>query len=90
MNANPAASILEELVETLEDGREGFQKAADKLEDDGHHELARKMAHYSDQRARLSAELREIALVDGVDVEDPYVRRHLGRELPGRRRGRRS
>lgn len=70
MTANPAASILEELVETLEDGREGFKKAADKLEDDGHHELARKMAQYSDQRARLSAELREIALADGVDVED--------------------
>jgi uncharacterized protein (TIGR02284 family) len=70
MTANPAASILEELVETLEDGREGFRKAADKLEDDGHHELARKMAQYSDQRARLSAELREIALVDGIDVED--------------------
>jgi uncharacterized protein (TIGR02284 family) len=70
MTASPAASILEELVETLEDGREGFKKAADKLEDDGHHELAQKMAQYSDQRARLSAELREIALVDGIDVED--------------------
>jgi uncharacterized protein (TIGR02284 family) len=70
VNANPAASILEELVETLEDGREGFKKAADKLEDDGHHELAQKMAKYSDQRARLAAELREIALVDGVNVED--------------------
>ena len=70
MTASPAASILEELVETLEDGREGFKKAADKLEDDGHHELAQKMAQYSDQRARLAAELREIALVDGIDVED--------------------
>jgi len=70
MTASSAASILEELVETLEDGREGFKKAADKLEDDGHHELAQKMAQYSDQRARLSAELREIALVDGIDVED--------------------
>jgi uncharacterized protein (TIGR02284 family) len=70
MMGNPAATILEELVETLEDGRQGFKKAADKLEDDGHHELAQKMAQFSDQRARLSAELREIALVDGIDVDD--------------------
>ena len=70
MTASTAASILEELVETLEDGREGFKKAADKLEDDGHHELAGKMARYSDQRARLSNELRQIALADGIDLDE--------------------
>jgi uncharacterized protein (TIGR02284 family) len=70
MMGNPAATILEELVETLEDGREGFRKAAEKLEGDGYPDLAQRMTQYSDQRARLSAELREIALTEGIDIED--------------------
>lgn len=70
MMGNPAATILEELVETLEDGREGFRKAAEKLEEDGYPELAQTMSRYSDQRARLSAELREIALTEGLEIED--------------------
>lgn len=70
MIGNPAATILEELVETLEDGREGFRKAAEKLDEDGYPDLARRMTQYSDQRARLSAELREIALTEGVEIED--------------------
>jgi len=70
MVGNPAATILEELVETLEDGREGFRKAAEKLEEDGYPDLAQRMTRYSDQRARLSAELREIALTQGVEIED--------------------
>jgi uncharacterized protein (TIGR02284 family) len=70
MIGNPAATILEELVETLEDGRDGFRKAAEKLEEDGYPDLAQRMTHYSDQRARLSAELREIGLTEGVEIED--------------------
>ncbi|MGH8873542.1 MAG: PA2169 family four-helix-bundle protein [Acidimicrobiia bacterium] len=70
MIGNPAATILEDLVETLEDGREGFQRAAEKLGDDGYPDLARRMTQFSDQRARLSAELREIALTEGIDIAD--------------------
>lgn len=69
MIENPAATILEDLVVTLEDGREGFQKAAERLDDDGYPDLAMRMTQLSDQRARLSAELREIALTDGIDIE---------------------
>lgn len=65
-----AAAILEELVETLEDGREGFAKAAQRLEEDGYPELAQRMTQFSDQRARLSAELREIALQEGIQIEE--------------------
>lgn len=70
MVGSPAATILEDLVETLEDGRRGFKTAAEKLDDDGYPELAQRMTQYSDQRARLSAELREIALTEGIDIEE--------------------
>lgn len=63
------AAILEDLVETLEDGREGFQKAAERLGDDGFPDLAQRMIQFSDQRARLSAELREIGLTEGIELE---------------------
>lgn len=63
------AAILEDLVETLEDGREGFQKAAERLGDDGFPDLAQRMTQFSDQRARLSAELREIGLTEGIELE---------------------
>lgn len=69
MNGNSAATILEDLVETLEDGREGFHRAAEKLLDDGYPELAQRMSQFSDERARLSAELREIAVTEGIEIE---------------------
>jgi uncharacterized protein (TIGR02284 family) len=69
VNDDPGATILADLVETLEDGREGFRQAAVKLADDGHPDLARAMSRFSEERARLSAELREAALARGVEIE---------------------
>lgn len=54
-------SVIEDLVETLEDGKKGFGEAAEKLREDGHTQLAEQMREFSDQRARLSNELREMA-----------------------------
>jgi uncharacterized protein (TIGR02284 family) len=65
-----STSIIEDLVETLEDGREGYRLAAEKLADDGHGDLAERMSEFSNERARLSAELRELASTKGIQIEE--------------------
>jgi uncharacterized protein (TIGR02284 family) len=62
--------VLEDLIETLEDGREGFKQAAEKLEDDGHSEIAAQMMEFSDQRARFSSELRQLASGRGTEIKE--------------------
>lgn len=63
-------SVIEDLVETLEDGRRGFSEAAEKLREDGHTELAEQMREFSDQRARFSNELREMARSAGAELDE--------------------
>lgn len=60
--------ILEDLVETLEDSRQGFSEAADELGQEGHHELANELREFSTQRARFSTELRDLAVARGLMV----------------------
>ena len=66
MELSQTTTILEGLNETLEDGREGFTKAAEKLEDDGHSQIAVKMREFATQREELSRELTSIASADGI------------------------
>jgi uncharacterized protein (TIGR02284 family) len=58
-----------DLIETLEDGREGFSKGAEKLDESGAPELASSFRQFSQQRARFSADLRALAASYG-DVAD--------------------
>ncbi len=69
MELSQATTILEDLNETLEDGREGFTKAAEKLEADGHGQIATKMREFATQRAELSRELASIAAANGMTFE---------------------
>lgn len=62
--------ILEDLIETLEDGREGFKQAAEKLMEDGHSEIAAQMMEFSNQRARFSTELRQLASSAGTEIDE--------------------
>lgn len=64
-------TVLRNLMRVLIDGRKGFTKAAESLEEDGHSELAQKMSQFAEQRQRLSAELQEAgsAYVTLSDVE---------------------
>lgn len=75
-------SVIEDLVETLEDGKKGFGEAAEKLREDGHTQLAEQMREFSDQRARLSNELREMARSAGEN-EALRGRWELGEHDPG-------
>jgi uncharacterized protein (TIGR02284 family) len=70
VNDTPTASVIADLVQTLEDGREGFRQVAGKLADDGRSDLAGIMNGFSEERARFSAQLREAASGHGFEVEE--------------------
>ena len=70
MDKDAAGAVLEDLIETLEDGYKGFGAAAEKLQANGHPDLARTMTEYSAQRRRFSDELRSAARSIGHDIEE--------------------
>ncbi len=62
--------VLEDLIETVVDGHKGFEQVADRLQEDGHGEIAARMREFSSQRKRLESELREAASSNGVTFEE--------------------
>lgn len=70
MEKDAAGAVLEDLIETLEDGCKGFEIAAEKLQANGHPDLARTMNEYSAQRRRFSEELRSAARSIGHEIEE--------------------
>lgn len=64
------AHVTKELIETLEDGREGFAKGAEKLRGDNEPQLADTFVRFSEQRAKFSAELQTMAASYGDKVDD--------------------
>ena len=63
------AKVTNELIETLQDGEEGFAKLADKLDDSDSPELVSSMRGLSQQRADFRVELEELAEGYGDDIE---------------------
>jgi uncharacterized protein (TIGR02284 family) len=70
MQTDPTAAVLEDLIETLEDGRKGFEQAADRIEDSDDPAIAIDLRRFAQQRAEFSVELREIASRHGFDIEE--------------------
>ncbi|HET9259968.1 MAG TPA: PA2169 family four-helix-bundle protein [Acidimicrobiia bacterium] len=70
MTESKTVSVIENLVETVENGEKGFAEAADKLEKDGNPTLAAEMRELSQQRLRMSNELKEIAAAEGNPIDD--------------------
>lgn len=64
-----ANQVLDDLIETLEDGKKGFRQAAEHLEEE-RADIARQLREYADQRERFSTELREIASSEGIEVTE--------------------
>lgn len=64
------AAVTKDLMETLEDGREGFDKGAEKLRDSDSPELADTFMRFSQQRAGFYAELQDIARSYGDDIKE--------------------
>lgn len=69
MHMSVDESVTKDLVETLEDGKEGFAKGADKLAGDLP-DVAAKFREFSAQRDRFSGELRGLAKNYGDEVKE--------------------
>ena len=63
-------AVTKDLIEVLEDGKDGFAKAADKLAGDDRADLASKFREYSAQRARFAGELRAMATAYGDQINE--------------------
>lgn len=62
--------VTKDLIETLEDGKNGFAKAAEKLAETGRSDLVSKFRDYSSQRAEFATELRSMATGYGDDIDE--------------------
>lgn len=62
--------VTKDLIETLEDGRQGFASAAEKLADTDRADLAPKFRELGEQRAGFAAELETIAAQYGDDIDE--------------------
>lgn len=61
--------VTENIIEILEDGKAGFEHAADMLRDSNRADLAPKFVTYSTQRAAFSEELEKMAATYGDDID---------------------
>ena len=62
--------VTKDIVQTLEDGKEGFASAADKLADSDSPEMAASFRGFSEQRATFASELRALADAYGDDAAE--------------------
>lgn len=70
MENTKTISVIENLLETVQNGRKGFSEAADKLDEHGNELLASQMRQLSQQRLRMSNELKSLAAAEGAPVEN--------------------
>ena len=63
------ASVTHDLIQTLQDGRDGYAAGADKLTDDGEAELATTFRALGARRGEMSDELQKIAAGYGDQIE---------------------
>lgn len=68
--ASTDEKVTKDLIETLEDGREGFTKGAEKLQEDGRTELSMAFREFAGQRAEFAKELRDLAAEYGDKIEE--------------------
>jgi uncharacterized protein (TIGR02284 family) len=64
------AAVTKDLMQTLEDGRDGFAAGAEKLEKDGEVELAQTFRDLGARRGQLSDELQRIAASYGDQIDE--------------------
>jgi uncharacterized protein (TIGR02284 family) len=64
------AKTTKDLIETLEDGRTGFTKAAEKLADTDRSDLAPRFQDFAEQRGAFSAVLDVLAAQYGDDIDE--------------------
>lgn len=62
-------SVTEDLIQTLEDGKDGYTKGANKLDELDETSLAATFREFAEQRTRFGDELEGMAASYGDDVE---------------------
>jgi len=70
MQDTETISVIENLLEATENGHKGFAEAAEKLDEDGNPTLAAEMREFSQQRLRMSNELKALAAAEGATLEN--------------------
>jgi uncharacterized protein (TIGR02284 family) len=70
MQTDTTAAVLEDLIQTLEDGRKGFEQTADHLTDQADRSIPDRMRVFADQRANFSSELRSLASAHGYTIDE--------------------
>ena len=70
METNSTAAVLEDLIQTLEDGRMGFEQTAEHLADQADRSVTDRMLTFAEQRASFSTELRTLASVQGFTIDE--------------------
>ncbi len=62
--------VTKDLIQTLEDGENGFGSAAEKLSDSDRPDIASRFTAFSSERAQFAAELRSLASAYGDQIEE--------------------
>lgn len=62
-------TVTQDLIKTLENGHEGFQRAAEKLTDSNEPALSAEFTKFSEQRSTFATELAQMASAYGDEVE---------------------
>ena len=62
------ATTVKELIKTLEDGRDGFATAAERLDSNSATDVGRRFHEFSAQRGAMADELRRCAQLEGYAV----------------------
>lgn len=62
------AGTIKELIKTLEDGRDGFAKAADRLTSNSASDVSQRFREFSAQRGAMADELRRCAQLEGFEA----------------------
>src|SRR5689334_5654939 len=61
-------TTVKDLIKTLEDGRDGFTKAAERLQSNSSPDIASRFREFSAQRGAMADELRRCAKLEGFSV----------------------
>jgi uncharacterized protein (TIGR02284 family) len=64
------ATTVKELIKTLEDGRDGFAKAAERLQNNSAADIAARFREFSAQRGAMADELRRCARLEGYEAPE--------------------
>ncbi|HLU32081.1 MAG TPA: PA2169 family four-helix-bundle protein [Acidimicrobiia bacterium] len=70
METSHVGRVLEDLLETLEDGKKGFTQTAEKLTEANRDDLAGRMREFADQRSSFGAEIRTLASQLGIELDE--------------------